>query len=54
MERLKEAEKEFNMAVNHFNWAEPDYIDKAIEEYNEALAKLNSVRAELGLPPMEI
>ena len=54
MEHLKETEENFKIAENHFNWAEPNYIDKAIKEYNEALEKLNSVRAELGLPPMEV
>ncbi len=53
-ERLEEAESAFKVAENHFNWAEPDYIDKAIKEYNNALENLNSVRAELNMPPMEV
>lgn len=53
-ERLEEAESAFKVAENHFNWAEPDYIDKAIKEYNDALENLNSVRAELNMPPMEV
>ena len=52
--KLREAEDIFKVAENHFNWAEFDYIDKAIEEYNTALANLNLVRAEFNKPPIKI
>ena len=54
LEKLKEAEDIFKVAENHFNWADPDYIDKAIKEYNEALENLNNVRVACNKPPMEI
>ena len=42
MDEVKEAKIQFEIAENHFNWAEPEYIDKAIEEYNQALENLNN------------
>lgn len=51
---LKEAESQFKMALNHFNWAERDYIDIAIAELNSALDNLNSVRIELKMPKVEL
>jgi hypothetical protein len=43
MEELKKAQEEFNIALNHFNYADSEHIDKAIEELNEAENNLNEV-----------
>lgn len=43
---LKIAQEKYEIALNHFNNAENDYIDKAIEELNEAEKNLNKVIKE--------
>lgn len=53
-EKLKQAESEFEVAKNHFNWAEKDFIDDAIKEFNFAFDNLNQVRKELGMKPVEV
>lgn len=52
-ERLNElemAQQEYDIALCHFNWAEPDFVDIAINNLNTALEKLNSVRAAFNMP----
>lgn len=53
-EKLKQAESEFEVAKNHLNWAEKDFIDDAIKEFNFAFDNLNQVRKELGMKPVEV
>lgn len=51
-EKLNElgmAQQEYDVALCHFNWAEPDYVDIAISNLNTALEKLNSVRGVLNM-----
>lgn len=52
--RLRDAETKYQIALNHFNYAEGDYIDVAISELNEALLNLNRVRKELNLKSVEL
>lgn len=52
--RLRDAETKYQIALNHFNYAEEDYIDVAISELNEALLNLNRVRKELNLKSVEL
>ena len=40
----------YEIALNHFNYAESSFIDKAIEELNIALENLNNFCKELKLP----
>jgi hypothetical protein len=54
MEELKKAQEEFNIALNHFNWAEKDYVDKAISELNVALNNLNEIRSRKGMSLIEL
>lgn len=54
MTTLQELEKNFEIALNHFNYAEKEYIDVAIENLNKALNELNAVLKEQGLPLKKI
>ena len=54
LNRLKEAEKNFEIAINHFNFAEFPFIDTAIEELNRALNNLNEIRKSMGMTSIEI
>lgn len=40
---VKEAQNKYDIALNHFNYADSEHIDKAIEELNEAENNLNEV-----------
>ena len=47
--QLKEARSQLEVALNHFNYAEQDYIDIAIENLNSALENYNSLCKQMGL-----
>lgn len=49
-EKLKEAKIKLEVALNHFNNAEQDYVETAILNLNSALENYNSLCKELGLP----
>lgn len=53
-EKLKQAELELEIAKNHFNWAEKEFIDSAIQEYNFAVEKVNQLRKEFGMKLIEV
>ncbi len=40
---LDDAWKAIEVALNHLNYADQDFIDAAIWEYNAALAKFNAL-----------
>lgn len=40
---IKKAVEELHTAENHFNWAEPEYIDAAAYKVSAAKAKLNAL-----------
>lgn len=40
---LKEAQNRYDIALNHFNYADDEHIDKAIYELNDAENNLNEV-----------
>ena len=44
--KVEEAKVKYERALNHFNNAESDYIDKAIEELNIAEKELNDAIKE--------
>lgn len=46
-EALKVAQENYDIALNHFNYADEEHIDKAIEELNDAENNLNRVIKEL-------
>ena len=46
-EALKVAQENYDIALNHFNYADDEHIDKAIEELNDAENNLNKVIKEL-------
>lgn len=46
-EALKVAQENYDIALNHFNYADEEHIDKAIEELNNAENNLNRVIKEL-------
>lgn len=52
--KLREAENQYKMAMSNFNYAEPEYIDVAIEQLNEALLNLNRIRRELKMKPIQM
>ena len=54
MDELKKAQEDFNIALNHFNWAEKDYIESAISELNVALNNLNEIRSKKGMSLIEL
>ena len=45
-EALKVAQENYDIALNHFNYADEEHIDKAIEELNDAENNLNRVIKE--------
>lgn len=53
-EQLKEARSNLKAALSHFNYAEQDYIDEAIENLNSALENYNSLCKEMGLPTYKL
>ena len=46
-EALKVAQENYDIALNHFNYADEEHIDKAIEELNNAENNLNRVIKDL-------
>lgn len=54
MERLKSLQEKFDIALNHFNYADKEHIEQAISELNMALNNLNEERVKKGLPLVEI
>ncbi len=52
--QLKEARSKLEVALNHFNYAEQDYIEEAIENLNSALENYNSLCKEMGLPTYKL
>ena len=46
-EALKVAQENYDIALNHFNYADEEHSDKAIEELNKAENNLNRVIKEL-------
>ena len=46
-EALKVAQENYDIALNHFNYADEEHIDKVIEELNNAENNLNRVIKEL-------
>ena len=40
---IKKAVEELHAAENHFDWAEPEYIDAAAYKLSAAKAKLNAL-----------
>lgn len=53
-EKLKEAKIKLEVALNHFNNAEQDYVETAILNLNSALENYNSLCKELGLPTYKL
>ena len=53
-EKLKEAKIKLEVALNHFNYAEQDYVETAILNLNSALENYNSLCKELGLPTYKL
>ena len=54
MDNLKEATVLFEIAENHFNWADSEHIEDAIKEFNNALENLNNIRSNMGMLPIEV
>ena len=54
MDKLQEAQEQFDIALNHFNYADKENIEVAISNLNTALDNLNLVRAELNMPLYEL
>lgn len=50
MEHIKELRRNFEVALNHFNYADKEHIDVAIENLNIALNELNAELKNKGLP----
>ena len=40
---VKDAQNRYDIALNHFNYADNEHIDKVIEELNDAENNLNEV-----------
>lgn len=54
MERIEELKQNLEIALCHFNYADKDHIDKAIENLNVALEELNTELKNRRLPLHEI
>lgn len=54
MSKIPELQERFEIALNHFNCADKEYIDIAIENLNKALNELNIALKAEGLPLQEI
>lgn len=51
---LKDAEKKFEIAMNHFNHVSPEFFDDVNQELTDALRQLNNVRKILNMSAIEL
>lgn len=54
VQKLREAEGKFAIAMNHFNNVDSEFFEQANQEVTIALSDLNAVRSKLNMKLVEL